>query len=697
MSEAGDFKYWAFISYSHQDRRWAGWLRRRMERYRLPDKLVGQPCADGPVPSRLYPVFRDRDELSSSSELGPEIERALRASRYLVVICSPYSARSKWVNEEIRYFKSLGRADRVRSFIVGGRPHAGDGDECFAPELLYVRDAGGKRSIEPMAADARSQGDGRDKALLKLIAGLLGLGYDELRRRDLQSRNRRLAGLSIFATLIAALTITLAVAAYIARGAAERSRAQAEDLIGFMLGDLHAKLEPVGRLDVLDAVGERAMRYFSAAAQDGETDATLAARARTLRQIGEIRVQQGHQKLAAQSFAAALELDRKLVQRQPRSAQALFNLGQSEYWTGYAAWLEQDYAGAQAHLLAYRDIALRLVAREPDNSDWQQEVGYAESNLGTLAEARGELDVALQRFSAAHEVSRKLAQRFPDKREYQLANSESLAWLAAVQEKRERYDEAQQLLQQQSEILSRLSNGQPEDMSLKFRLDLALLLLANLQLEHGEARAGLANAERSLQLGGQLQARDPDNLEWRHALAHSHLLLASAAELAQQLDPAEQQAQQALTLLRRCYEHDSQQLSWRRSYLQAANRLADLQLARGKPAAARQTLETVTGVVAGLKDDNPANLGTALEHALLLRELKPGRDAPDLSTQLTRLQTLAPSRAEPLRLRLAVIDNADLTTITVPSSLQRCDLGRLRLQRFLERHRRGSLLGACSS
>jgi eukaryotic-like serine/threonine-protein kinase len=82
-------KYWAFISYSQRDEKWARWLHRAIEGYRVPARLVGKPTRSGVVPKRLFPVFRDRDELSTSPDLGGSIVESLTQSRFLIVICSP--------------------------------------------------------------------------------------------------------------------------------------------------------------------------------------------------------------------------------------------------------------------------------------------------------------------------------------------------------------------------------------------------------------------------------------------------------------------------------------------------------------------------------------------------------------------------------------------------------------------------------
>src|SRR4051812_28366232 len=99
------YAYRAFISYSHRDKQLARRLHRELESYRIPAKLVGKVTGVGVVPRRLRPIFRDREELPASGDLSAELSEALRQSRFLVVICSPASAKSRWVNEEILQFK----------------------------------------------------------------------------------------------------------------------------------------------------------------------------------------------------------------------------------------------------------------------------------------------------------------------------------------------------------------------------------------------------------------------------------------------------------------------------------------------------------------------------------------------------------------------------------------------------------------
>jgi len=230
------FKYRAFISYSHADQKWAAWLHKSLETYRIPRHLVGRVTAFGPIPERLAPVFRDRDELASATNLGEKLTLALQQSAAQIVICSPAAARSRWVNEEILTFKRLGREDRVFCLIIAGEPGASAqpgtaADECFPNALIYRMGADGQLSevrSEPIAADARPGKDGRNDAKLKLIAGLLDVSLDELKQREAQRRHRRMMLLVSASVAGMAITSTLAGAAWLARNEAERQRVRAE-------------------------------------------------------------------------------------------------------------------------------------------------------------------------------------------------------------------------------------------------------------------------------------------------------------------------------------------------------------------------------------------------------------------------------------------------------------------------------------
>jgi len=183
------YKYRAFITYAHKDENQARWLRKKLEKFSVPKNLVGKKGKFGKIPSRLYPIFRDRDELPGSAQLGSVIEEALHDSSHLIVLCSPNAVKSRWVNEEIRLFKKMGKGDRILCLLIDGEPMADDlahskGKECLPLAVRRKIDDNGElidEIDEPGAADLRESGDGEKNALLKTVAGLLGLGLDEIK------------------------------------------------------------------------------------------------------------------------------------------------------------------------------------------------------------------------------------------------------------------------------------------------------------------------------------------------------------------------------------------------------------------------------------------------------------------------------------------------------------------------------------
>lgn len=167
------FEYFAFISYKRRDSRTAKRLQRWLEYYRLPLDVRKN---DTRLKKGIRPVFKDTTDLTPG-RLHEEIERALDNSRYLIVVCSPDAAKSKWVNKEVQYFIDHGRADDIIPYIIGGEPNSADPrKECY-PESL--RALSGKREI----LGANVAENGRRAAAVKVVARMFGLRFDTLWQR----------------------------------------------------------------------------------------------------------------------------------------------------------------------------------------------------------------------------------------------------------------------------------------------------------------------------------------------------------------------------------------------------------------------------------------------------------------------------------------------------------------------------------
>jgi tetratricopeptide (TPR) repeat protein len=403
----GNGRYWAFISYSHRDAAFGRRLHRKLETYALPRRLVGRETAQGKVPKKLAPIFRDREELAAAHDLSTEVRAALKASRCLIVVCSPASAASQWVGREIEVFRELHPGRPILAAVRDGEP-----EDCFPPGLLG-EDANGA-AIEPLAADFRRGRDGEHLGLLKLVAGILGLGLDELVQRDATRRNQRVTAVTAGALLAMVVMGVLTAFALSARQEAERQRGEAEGLVEYMLTDLRDRLEGVGRLDVMTAVNKRALKYYSDQDLEKLPVDSLERRARLFHAMGSDDQARGDTAAALAEFREARRTTAALLAEAPDDPERIFDQAQSEYYFGVVDYDRSDYAAAMTSFRAYKALADRMVAIAPKNTKYRREAGYAESNLCTIAVKNGNRKDALQHCAAALMQTQEAADH-PDK------------------------------------------------------------------------------------------------------------------------------------------------------------------------------------------------------------------------------------------------------------------------------------------
>ena len=226
----------AVILFSPHDVAAAGKLGRFLAAFRTPKRLVGRPTAIVAVPARLDPRLVQEGSAGDDGAALAGIDSFAAPDTSLVVICSPQSATSAWINDRIESFKRQGGTDRILCLIVAGEPNATDVDgkpgalECFAPALKYVMGPDGRLSdvrAEPIAADVRPGKDGWRDACLKIAAGIAGVGYDALKQRALQRRMRMAALAAAAIGTVLLMTSVLTVAALVNQRIAAGRRVEA--------------------------------------------------------------------------------------------------------------------------------------------------------------------------------------------------------------------------------------------------------------------------------------------------------------------------------------------------------------------------------------------------------------------------------------------------------------------------------------
>jgi hypothetical protein len=529
----------------------------------------------GPAPRRFRPIFRDRAELAADADLRGRIDSALAQSAYLIVLCSPQAATSHWVNEEIERYRALHGYGRILAVISADSP-LGDHESLFPPALKYRADSsGGDNRPEPIAADLRRTRDGHRMARLKLIAGMLGVGLDELVRRDTQRRNRRLV--VVTAASIAGMTIAaaLATAAFIARNEAQKQRAGAEGMIEFMLTDLRKKLEPSGRLDLMDGVGSEALKYYGAQNPQNLDAQSLSRRARALRLMGEIRIQRGDLSEALAGFQQASATTAELLLRSPRDTQSIFNHAQNVFWVGEIARQRGDLTAAEGSFQEYRQLADRLTAIEPAKDEWRAEVEYSEGALGVLYLQTGRNVDATNSFERSLAEAAILARSHPDDSGREIELGQATAWLADAVQKQGHLAKARSLRESELAIYQAILTKDPTYRQAKYSSIVALQILGRLAMIEGDLNRATANFRDAAARAESLLTNERENMDLTSVVAIAQVDLGEALLAGAQSAPAQTAQQRANTLLTTALAHDGTVALWleyrdRANLLQAA-------------------------------------------------------------------------------------------------------------------------------
>jgi tetratricopeptide (TPR) repeat protein len=500
--------------------------------------------------------------LAADADLGARIEAALAHSAYLIVICSPHAAQSRWVEKEIVTFRALHGTARIFSVIASDSP-LGSHLDCFPPALRYSADSGAAERPEPIAVDLRPGKDGRRMARLKLIAGMLGVGLDELVRRDVQRRNRRLVAITAASLAGMAITGALATAALIARNEAQKQRGHAEGLIEFMLTDLRKTLEPGGHLNFMDGVGSEALKYYSAQ-NPGALDAqSLGRRARALRLMGEISVQRGDLGEALKRFEQASATTEEQLARSPNDGQSIFNHAQNVFWVGEIARQRGDMLKAEASFQRYRGLAEQLTVIDPANNDWRDEVAYADTALGSLYLQNGRPGDAAGAFERSLAVMDDLAHRLPGELNHQYEAGQGHAWLADALEKQAYMLPARAHRETELSIYREILAKDPTFRQAKFSTIVALDSLGSIKTIGGDVKGALEDFSNSAERAEALLVNERENMDLTAVVGVTQIEFGEALLASEQVDAARGTQQRGASLIDKVLAHDGTVALWR--------------------------------------------------------------------------------------------------------------------------------------
>jgi tetratricopeptide (TPR) repeat protein len=312
-----------------------------------------------------------------------------------------------------------------------------------------------------------------------------------------------------------AITSGLAITAHMARNDAQRRQVQAEDLLGFMLGDLRQKLTTVGRIDLMRSVDDKATKYFAELDPRDLSDRALEEQARSLTGIGQVRLEDSNHAAAMSAFREAHERTVALYERAPKDGQRLFDRAQTEYWIGYVAWQQGNLDQAQRWLTRYRDSALQLAPMDRNNFAWQKEVAYGYHNLAVLQEARRDYEGAEHAMKRELELFRGWVKERPKDLVLRSEEAAIVSWLGANAEAQKRFDDAELWYFSQLEIADELRRAEPDNAAWRKEWVDAQLLLAQVRFKRGDFDNARIAAEAANREVDAMVRQDPENRTWQ--------------------------------------------------------------------------------------------------------------------------------------------------------------------------------------
>jgi serine/threonine-protein kinase len=314
-----------------------------------------------------------------------------------------------------------------------------------------------------------------------------------------------------------------------ARAVAVQRQAQAEELIGFMLGDLQTRLSAIGGLDVLEKVGKAAQDYFEAVPEGDLSDQERFRRSQALRQIGQVHVEQGDFGGAMPLFRQSLSLVSALAARDSSNSEWQLGLGASHFWVGFIHWRQNDLDSALAQFTPYLAITKSLVARAPDSVRFHSELGQANSNIGSVKESKGDLTGALAAFRDAIRAEEDAVRRDSTKLDWQMDLADGYNSAGVVQRKLGDYSGAHASHRAELALKQRLVVRDPPNQLYKLRLATAYSFLAELDMALGRIDDATREANASRDLYTALASADTSSPDKRRFLATAHRIAGTIA------------------------------------------------------------------------------------------------------------------------------------------------------------------------
>jgi eukaryotic-like serine/threonine-protein kinase len=371
-------------------------------------------------------------------------------------------------------------------------------------------------------------------------------------RQARRAERLRLSALLGFAA-IALVAVLLGFRARQAEAVAALRLGEAEDLTDYMLGDLAEKLQPLGRLDLLDGVAQKALTYLTAEDAGRTPGASRLRQAKALETLADVDRSRGKIDAALAALTQAEALLQANLAQGPADRELLKTSGTVSFWFGQIALDQGRLDDAERRFGQYRDFAKRRMAQDTDDPDAWIELSYALSSLGSLQLRKGEGDAATSNFEQSITLKRRALDRRPEDRSLTAELADSLSWQANAEAGRGHLTAAADLYDLQRKALEGLRRAEPEAVVWSYRLALANTLKGSLLAALGRPAEALTDLDRAAGQIDESLGQEPNNRLWQTEriaiklqLAKVYLALERSADAVSEMVVAETDIDQAM-------------------------------------------------------------------------------------------------------------------------------------------------------
>ncbi|MRW88739.1 AAA family ATPase [Duganella sp. FT80W] len=461
-------------------------------------------------------------------------------------------------------------------------------------------------------------------------------------------RNERVRmGVMIVVTCLAMLAGGLGLAARSAQSQAEQNRADAESLMTYMLGEFVEKLRPLGKLDLLDSVSNRALLYLSDKSKADGNDEALAQRAKSLQLISEVKIARADSIGANTALLAGRNILHQQLQAKPVDTTLLKSAGENAFWLGQIHFDRKEWEKAQQYFDEYRVLSDRLAAANPTDAEGWIEQSFAHNTLGTLALQRSDVERASKEFELSVELKALAHKKNPNDKRLTANLGDTLSWLASTKMQLGYLREAEALSEQELRLLEKLHNENPADNLWLKPLAAAFIHQAEAKQALGDLSAAASSLNTAHGLLSSLVSRDPSNRAWQRDLYITDLKILDLNE--KNVTPA-----QAMVDIEKLHANlaelsnlEPKKLNLRMLVAVAIQRKATLQLHNGKNFDAALTLKPALAELQTVYSAAPTDRvlrSNVLDCLLLNAEIELAQQNPAAAQEIykTVLTTLSP-------------------------------------------------------